>query len=254
MSAADQDAINRVFANLGKAIAAFERRIVSRRSPFDRFAEGLRDGDPEKLRALSPPAQRGLRTFVGRGNCRLCHSGPNFTDGEFHSVGVPERASYVDYARLRGIHEVVRDPFNGIGPYSDDRSAGPVRFLPRETHQGHNQFKTPTLRNVAETAPYMHNGSFPTLEAVVRFYSTREGARFSRHHTESILRPLDLTGREVADLVAFLESLTGEPLDPALTRPPSLYHSRDSLAGHPHGAIAGGGRFVIMPWPALPPA
>jgi cytochrome c peroxidase len=219
MSTTDQRAANEVFVNLGKSLAAYQRRLISRDSPFDRFAAGLRQGDPAALASLSPPAQRGLKLFVGKAGCQLCHSGPNFSDGEFHRLGVPERASFTNLGRLLGIYLLLRNPFNSLGPWSDATAATPARFLPRDEHHGFNEFKTPTLRNVADTAPYMHNGRLATLEDVVRFYSTQAGAPASLP-AEKIVRPLHLSDREIADLVAFLRSLTGEPLDPVLAAPP----------------------------------
>ena len=105
--------------------------------------------------------------------------------------------------------------------HSDDREAGlqKIRFLDRGGHVGVGQFKTPSLRNVAVTAPYMHQGQFATLEEVVHYYSTLEGARESMH-PEVILKPLELSDREQADLVAFLESLTDLDLDPRWAGPP----------------------------------
>src|SRR6185369_17936719 len=109
------------YANVCKCIAAYSRRLVSDHAPFDTFVAGLRDGDPAKLAALAPEAQRGLRLFVGRGQCRLCHSGPNFTDMEFHSTRIPLARPDLrrDSGRLQGIDQVQADPFNGAGTFSD---------------------------------------------------------------------------------------------------------------------------------------
>jgi cytochrome c peroxidase len=219
MAPADQDAVDRVFTNLGKSLAAFERRLVSRDAPFDRFVAGLRENDPAKLDAISTEAKRGLRLFLGKGNCRTCHSGPNFTNGEFHSLGVPESASFFETGRLRGIAMLRINPLSGAGRYSDDPAASPAPFLPLDSHETVNQVKTPTLRNVAQTAPYLHNGRMRTLNEVLRFYSDRHGAQRVAAQDEALLRPLHLTGREIADLTAFLESLTGAPLDPSLNGP-----------------------------------
>jgi cytochrome c peroxidase len=222
MTPQDQDAVNRVYANVGKAIAAFERRLISRDAPFDRFVEGLRDGDGRKLAVLTPSAQRGLKLFVGVGNCRQCHSGANFTDGEFHSIGLPPLdGARPDLGRFSGASLLLKDPFNGLGSYSDDPAATDraVKFLAIRT-ENQGQFKVPTLRNVAQTAPYMHDGRFAALADVLRFYSTEAGKVNSGHHQETILRPLNLSDEAINDLTAFLESLTGAPLDPALLRQP----------------------------------
>ena len=224
MAAADRSAVDRVFADVGKAIAAYERLLVSERSPFDVFAEGLRDGDQQKESALSASAQRGLALFVGRANCRFCHVGPHFSDGEFHGIGVPPLAGGVpgDRGRYDGERLVLADPFNARGEHSDRRS-GPQTAkldLPLASAETWGQFKTPSLRNVARTPPYMHQGQLATLRDVVRFYSTLEGAVPVDHHQETILTPLFLSEQEIDDLVSLLESLSDEDLDPRLTRKP----------------------------------
>ncbi|MCA9244145.1 MAG: hypothetical protein KDA32_09335 [Phycisphaerales bacterium] len=214
LSNRDQLDISRVFANVGKAIEAYERRLVTGPSPFDEFIAGLRANDAKRMAAIPPDAIRGLKLFVGRANCVLCHSGPLLTDREFHNIGVPDRGSIqVDHpGRLAGIDVVLRDPFNGLGVFSDaveGKHNDKLRYLGRPAHAA-GAFKTPSLRNVALTAPYMRQGQFKTLEEVVRFYSTLDDAAAAGHgHRETILRPLNLTEREQADLVAFLRSLTG---------------------------------------------
>ncbi len=206
MTAEDQAAVDRVFANIGKVIAAYERRLMTGESAFDRWVGG-------DEAALSADAVRGLQLFVGVGLCTLCHSGPGLTDREFHNLALPARdwtPDDPDYGRYAGIVRVQADPFNGAGAYSDDPEAGAARvaYLALGEEQV-GQFKTPSLRDVARTPPYMHGGHFETLEDVVRFYSAldEEGGEGHREH---ILQPLELTDGEVAELVAFLESLDGE--------------------------------------------
>ncbi|MFQ5413770.1 MAG: cytochrome-c peroxidase [Phycisphaerae bacterium] len=224
MTDADRDAVMRIAVNVCKAIAAYERLILSRHAPFDRFAEGLRTGDADKMRALSLAAQRGLKLFVGKANCRLCHSGPNFSDGEFHSTGVPtlDDGPPQDPGRFAGVETVLSDPLNARGPYSDEHDGAGARKLAFLANGPQNigGFKTPTLRNIAVTAPYMHQGQFATLRDVVRFYSTMDGAIPPGHHRELILKPLNLTPGEQADLIAFLEALTDTAIDPSLLEPP----------------------------------
>jgi cytochrome c peroxidase len=224
MSEADRTAVNHVWANVGKAIAAYERRLISNRAPFDIFVEGLRENDPAKLAALPPAARRGLRLFIGRGNCRLCHSGPNFTDGEFHNLGIPDRRGGIgrDSGRFQGLEELASDPFNAAGRFSD-APTGEAAQRTRSTArlpETWGQFKTPSLRNVARTAPYMHQGRFSSLDSVLRFYSKLDETVQVGHHRESILVPLNLTGDEIADLAAFLESLTDVDLPPELAVQP----------------------------------
>jgi cytochrome c peroxidase len=222
-AAADRAAVNRVFASVGKALAAYQRRIVSRNAPFDAFAEGLRADDPARMAALSDSARRGLALFVGRGQCRTCHMGPNFTDGEFHDIGVPPGAGMIrDTGRADGVARLRSDEFQAGGLFSDDRQSEAARnaaFLDQAVPAS-GQVKTPSLRNVALTAPYMHQGQLATLRDVVRYYSTLAGRTPPGPHDEKILVPLRLDEQESADLIAFLESLTGEPLPADLLRRP----------------------------------
>lgn len=228
MTEADQDLVNRVFVNAGKALAAFQGRMRSDRSDFDVFVEGLRTGDPGKLAALGPAERRGFELFVGEARCVICHHGPLLSDLEFHDTRVPVVAGAPadDPGRTRGIQSLRASEFTSTSPWSDDPE-GPagdkVRYLPppdAHAHGGTFEFKTPSLRNVALTAPYMHNGSLATLEDVVRFYVTREGERPSNVPGETILQPLDLSDEDQAALVAFLESLTDDSLDLDEVGPP----------------------------------
>ena len=229
MSAADQELVNEVFVHVGKCIAAFQRRIVSDRAPFDEFVEGLRTGDEQKLEALTAEARRGFELFTGKAQCIVCHHGPLFTDFEFHDTLVPtiDGGPETDPGRARGLQSLLASEFGMQSRWSDDPDGAhvdKVRFLPRGDHWHGNsaEFKTPSLRNVALTAPYMHNGVFATLEEVVDFYSTRDSARDSTAPGETILQPLRLTDEERDDLVAFLESLTDNSLDlDRVAAPPS---------------------------------
>lgn len=220
----NREVVNHAFVNLGKAIAAYERRIVSRNAPFDRFVEGLRTGDAVLRQSLTLQQQQGLRLFIGQANCRLCHFGPDFTDHEFHNNGVPplRKGLPQDAGRFDGIGRLRSDPFRAESSYSDDPT-GPVAqragFLAR-TPESWGQFRTPTLRNIGQTGPYMHQGQFETLEDVVEFYSTLQGQVRIGHHQETILTALNLSAEEKAALVAFLKSLTGEPLPERLLRRP----------------------------------
>ncbi len=226
MDPSDQSQVTEVFVNLAKCIAAYERRLVSRNSVFDRFVEGFRRGHKAALSSLSPAAQRGLKTFVGRGNCTLCHHGPTLSDGEFHDIRVPDGdgGEPTDSGRFGGVPTLLADEFNARGPYSDDTGGKAARRLKFLVNSPENwgTFKTPSLRNVARTAPYMHQGQFSTLREVVEYYSTLESARPPGHHGgEQILVPLFLSDEEIDDLVAFLESLTDEEIDPLLRKGPS---------------------------------
>ena len=224
MAEADREAINRLFSDLGKFLAAFERRLVSRDSAFDRFVEGLREDDGAKRAALSASAQRGVALYLGRGRCRLCHNGPNFTDGEFHSLGLAARGGGMpeDAGRYEGVPQLLADEFNAAGDYSDAPDGARARqlrgLLAGPANWG--EFKTPSLRDVDRRAPYMHAGQFGELAEVLNFYSTLEGAAPLHQHQEQVLTPLELDERELGDLGAFLRSLRGAPLGEAWTTPP----------------------------------
>ncbi|HVC57056.1 MAG TPA: cytochrome c peroxidase [Stellaceae bacterium] len=226
MAPADRTAVDRVYSNLGKAIEAYERKLVGGPAPFDTYVEGLRSGDAAKQRAISDAAKRGLRLFVGTANCDLCHSGPTFSDGQFHNLGLPLLPGETpDTGRADGIRLLRADIFNAAGPFSDD-PAGPAKqrleFLPAPASQL-GAFKTPSLRNVAVTAPYMHDGRFATLRQVLDFYAQGAAASHGRlvgtREATANLVP-HLTASQETDLIAFLQSLTGAPLPPALTEPP----------------------------------
>jgi len=225
MGEADREAVDVVFANMGKALAAFQRKIVSRHSRFDEFVEGLRESNPTKLRSLTASAQNGLKLFLGKANCHLCHQGPNFTDREFHNTRIaPLRGGDAyDAGRYEGIALVQSSPFNGTSVHSDAPTGDSETKIDYLIQTGHNwgEFKTPSLRNVAVTAPYMHQGQLAGLRDVVRHYSTFEGATPIHQHAETILVPLNLSEGEIDDLVAFLQSLTDESASPALSSAPA---------------------------------
>jgi cytochrome c peroxidase len=211
----------RVLVDVGKALAAFQETLVTGPTPFDAFREALRRGDRAAAAAYPLAAQRGLRLFVGRGACAVCHVGPRFTNGEFHDVGVPYFAGpgRVDPGRHAGIRRLRASPFNLLGPHSDDlarATATGTRHVALEPRNW-GEFKVPSLRDVARTAPYMHAGSHPTLRDVVRHYSELDPGRVHAHG-ERVLRPLHLAAAEVDDLVAFLESLT-DPAGPDAAPP-----------------------------------
>lgn len=199
-----------VLAGIGKALAAFQETLVGGRSAFDDFRDALARGDSAEAARYPLAAQRGLKTFVGRGNCSVCHFGPAFTNGEFHDVGIPFFIpGGVDPGRSGGLRALAANPFNLLSAYSDDRS-GAAALKTRQVaaeHRNFGEFKVPSLRNAARTAPYMHNGSLATLADVVRHYSEVSPDRL-HSDGEALVRPLRLTAAEASDLVAFLESLS----------------------------------------------
>ncbi len=204
MTAADQEIVNRIFVNFGKALHAYQRLLVSGDAPFDRYVAGERS-------AMEQAAKRGLRLFIGKAACIACHSGPLFADGRFHNIGIPETRDPPPEGRFSGITSVLAHPFNSSSLFSDDRSTGRLDGL-AATEADRGSTRTRTLRQIAETGPYMHTGAFPTLTDVVDHYDRGGAASGYAGVRDPLLVPLNLSSDERADLVAFLETLTGQPV------------------------------------------
>lgn len=168
---------------IAEAIAAYERTVISTNSAFDQYVMG-------DAKAIDESAVRGLALFKGKARCILCHGGPNFTDNQFHNLGVPQ-----------------------VGPLKEDLG----RFSVTKAEKDKGAFKTPTLRSITETAPYMHDGAFKTLEEVIDFLN---GGGGSNPNLSAMVKPLNLTAEEKADLLAFLKALTGEPIKVTLPKVP----------------------------------
>ncbi|HWA55639.1 MAG TPA: cytochrome c peroxidase [Gemmatimonadales bacterium] len=220
MPPADRDAVNRIFANLGKAVAAYERRLEYGPSRFDRYAAGLRTTGVPPRGVLTADEEAGLRLFIGKGRCSSCHSGPLLSDGQFHNIGLPGRAAAPDSGRASGVRRALADEFNCAGRYSDaPAGCAELRFAPTATPEQVGAFKTPSLRNVAGRAPYMHDGRFATLAEVVDHYERAPAAELGR----SELEPVPLTPGERRQLIAFLGTLTGPIAAPdSLLRAPRV--------------------------------
>jgi len=202
------DPADRVFANTGKALAAYERTLLPHPTRFDRYAEALAaQGSGTEI--LTAEEQAGLRLFIGAAGCINCHNGPLLTNLSFHNTGVPLAVGESrDRGRAEAIDRLLADPFNCLGEFSDaapEDCAG-LRFLRTGGPELEGAFKPPSLRGVAATPPYMHNGVFQTLEEVVEHYNRAPLAPVS--HSE--VQPLRLSARERAQLVSFLKTLSEE--------------------------------------------
>jgi cytochrome c peroxidase len=200
-----------VLVDAAKAIGAFVGTLRSGRSAFDDFRDALARGDRRAAATYPPAAQRGARLFVGRGRCHLCHVGPMLSNGEFGDTGLPffVRPGVVDPGRQGGIAALRASSYNLLSRWSDapDPAASLKTRHLQAQHRNFGEFKVPSLRNVALTAPYMHDGQLATLDDVVRHYSE---LNLDRLHAdgERILEPLHLSAAEQADLVAFLRTLS----------------------------------------------
>ena len=201
--------VSQVFANMGKALAAYQKTLRFGESRMDRYVEAITRRDATASRILTSSEKNGLRIFIGKGMCISCHTGPLLTDQHFHNTGIaPRLTGQPDLGRRAAIAKLLDDEFNCLGRYSSARpeQCEELRFLAVDEHGMEAAFKTPSLRNVALRAPYMHAGQIPSLEVVVRHYATAPKA--ATGHSE--LNPFTLSETEAHDLVAFLGSLSEE--------------------------------------------
>ncbi len=205
-----------VVVGLAKALASWQATVVSPRTPFDAFRDALARGDLKAAAQYPLAAQRGLRLFVGEARCSVCHSGPRFSNGEFGDIGVPffvppSKGGGVDSGRHAGLLALQQSPLTRLGRHHDgDAATDPRALLTRQLtmeprHFG--EFRVPGLRQLAHTAPYWHDGSARALADVVRHYSRLDEDRLHADG-ERILRRLNLSPQQAADLEAFLRSLS----------------------------------------------
>ncbi len=219
-----RQAVNLVFANVGRALEAYQKGLLAVDSAFDRYALRILEKRMSPLDAINENFTEkeflGLQIFAGPGKCTFCHNGPNFTDQQFHNIGLgPSQSEKIDLGRAQGILEVIQDPFNCRGPHLTVKnestmleSCRELPYLNTKNQELVGAFKTPTLRNIALTAPYTHDGRFADLQEMLEHYNFLD-ARPAVGHREETLKPLDLKEEELAALEAFLKSLTSEVRD-----------------------------------------
>lgn len=206
-----QQKINRAYANIGKAIAAYERTIPLPVTLFDQYLKVLFSNGEEKAnQTISPQALAGMKLFIDQSktHCMRCHNGPLLTNGGFHNVGSGNfKGKQLDFGRFLGIQAVTQDAFNCLGQYSDAKpeDCSSLRFLSKQVHgEMQGAFKTPTLRYLNQTGPYFHDGRFSKVKQVIKHYQgLKQGT--------SELPPLALTDKEVDQLAAFIQ-LLNQPL------------------------------------------
>jgi cytochrome c peroxidase len=231
--------INTLFANIGKAIASFEETIISKDSAFYQFADQLlaqsnssinlqKDSDKSesiqttlqassiKNAAISAQAAQGLKLFIGKAGCVNCHSGAHFSDHEFHQSFLKAINLKGDLGRYDAIDKLRNNPFNMSSRFYDNSAKGRGNQADNKLDYIYKniafrgQFKTPSLRNVANTYPYMHTGEFKTLDAVIEYYAHISKRTQANNHQEALLQSLPLSKDEQQYLVAFLQTLTGQ--------------------------------------------
>lgn len=218
MDPEDQEHVTGVVVNFGKAIDAYLRLLISKDAPFDRYVAG-------DEAAIGDAAKRGLKLFIGKAGCVECHDGPHFSDNEFHVNGLRAEGSHVkpdETARLAILDRLLSLEWSAESEWSDDRAEGKRRLdqvrdlsdAEREALRG--AWRTKALRQVKETAPYMHTGQFKTLREVVEFYDAGGHPDGFVGIKSDLIVPLNLSDQEIDDLVAFMETLTGQPVPAAL--------------------------------------
>ena len=201
---------NRItMTEVSQAIASFERTLVAGNSPFDRYFYG---GDKK---AMSPAAIRGLDIFLNQGRCVSCHvieqTQALFTDNRFHMIGAAAQQMPKDLDELTAAVEDVKKKGTDIAVLSNAKTSSLGRFAVTRDLTDIGAFKTPTLRNIDLTAPYLHDGSLKTLEEVVLFYNNGGRVKETDPVPELLsggIRPLNLSKEQEADLVEFLKALT----------------------------------------------
>jgi cytochrome c peroxidase len=232
-----------VLVDAAKLIAAYVGSLVSGRTAFDQFRDALLRGDPAAAAAYPLAAQRGLKLFVGRAGCGNCHVGPMFSNGEFADIGRPFFIcpGVVDPGRQGGIVALRASRYNLLSRWAEDQRdrasaagtpgsadvSGDTQDAALKTrhlaalHRNFGEFKVPSLRNVALTAPYLHDGSLATLDDVLSHYSDLDLERLHADG-EQLLKPQHFSGLERADLLAFLHSLSdpGARVEPDVPDPP----------------------------------
>lgn len=209
MSQQQRDTVTEVFVNVGKALAAYERQIRFKPSRFDRFLAIWQRTGSRPTDVLNRQERAGLALFLGKAQCVQCHNGPLLTNNEFHNTGVPSRIDLPeDRGRFVAIEAVQSDEFNCRSRWSDARATQcqELEFLAPASAPIERAFKVPSLRNVAERAPYMHAGQFANLRSVLDHYNSAPPAPRGR----SELKPLRLSRKELDQLEAFLHTLSEE--------------------------------------------
>ncbi len=205
------------FANLGKAIAAWEKTLQYTPGRVDQYIEALLMNRREQWRVMSTSEKNGMRLFIGKAQCITCHNGPLLTDYSFHNTGVPA-ASVRELAagRSSALEKLQSDPFNCLGPFSDAKAdlCGELRFLSNDNPAWLAAFKTPSLRGVGKRAPYMHAGQVENLERVAAHYQKAPPASLGHNDRD----PMQLTPSEITDLLAFLNALDSKIVENQATQ------------------------------------
>jgi len=210
MREVDRQAITKIFVNIGKAIASYETLLKPGSSRFDDYVKAAKLQDIKKMKELfTNDEAKGLRIFLTKGMCIICHSGPLFSDFGFHNIGTPpESTRNLDWGRYTGANSVLKSPFNCFSQYNDDpkKYCDELKYIVKEKDHTIGAFKTPMLRNVSKTAPYMHAGQYETLFDVIKHYADPPTTKIGK----SDLLDIELNDQEILQLEKFLHTLDSE--------------------------------------------
>ena len=227
MAKDDQKLITDIFVNIGKVIAAYETQLQPAPSRFDNYVKALLENNINDIKNnLSDSEIKGLQIFIGKGKCTTCHSGTMFTDKGFHNISVqPRIPEKYDWGRYAGAQQVIKSPFNCRGEYNDTPAVNGVnqcdelKYIVMGRHETFGSMKTPSLRNVSRTAPYMHAGQYKTLREVLKHYN--DPPHLTNRQSELFL-DIDLNENELNQLEEFLRALNSPiAADPTLLIKPN---------------------------------
>lgn len=223
MAENDREAITEVFVNMAKSLAAYETLLKPAPARFDKYVDAVLTDDNNKAKQVfSNDEAAGLRLFINKANCIVCHNGPLLTDFEFHNTATPPiNVKAYDWGRSKGAHAVLKSEFNCRGKYNDSKNkkCDDLEYIVTDRHHTIGSFRTPTLRNVSKTAPYMHAGQYKTISDVIKHYNEPPSTKIGQSDLRAI--PIDLDNKEVMQLEAFIKTLASEiDADRAWLRPP----------------------------------
>lgn len=207
MTTTDQKTITDIFVNGGKAIAAYETKLQPAPSRFDNYVKAVSNHDTKEMQVLlSKDETAGLKIFLDKGKCFICHNGPMFSDLGFHNIGTPPlNIKRYDFGRSKAVRRVKNNPFNCLSEYNDaqDKSCDELKYMVFHEEETLAAFKTPSLRNVTKTGPYMHAGQYKSLADVIKHYNDPPTTKVGMNK----LLNIDLTDTEMKQLEDFLHTL-----------------------------------------------
>jgi len=210
MKKKNQAKITETFVNIAKSIAAYELKLNPAPARFDQFARAMLANAPAQHTILNKDELAGLKLFVNKANCIICHNGPMFSDFGFHNIATPMNVKAYDWGRFKGVNTLLKSKFNCNSEYNDDaeKNCDELKYIIREKSHTIGLFRTPSLRNVTKTAPYMHAGQYQTLGDVLKHYDDPPSTKTGQSDLTPI--PINLNKDEMGQLRAFLTTLDSE--------------------------------------------